>query len=553
MPINLSLRFTGAPFSPSNVRLCVTLIILLAPFCGQGMSAHPMETQDFTVALENGKLANEGFLRCHRFVEGWLRNADPKTGLIPRNLTQSKDIWNTQDSAADNYPFMVLTAALTDRPMFDGRMLDMLRAETKLTSRLDSMPDTYSFSKGGFADAEPDLGRIIFGTSEYIKDGLVPLTEWLGPSPWSQRMIQMLDDLWKHAPVDTPYGKIVSTNQEVNGDNLQSLCRVYWMTSDRKYLDWAIRLGDYYLLDKHHPTRDESRLRLDDHGCEIVSGLCELYATVNFVAPEKKKAYEKPLHEMLDRTLAVGRHEHGLFYDWVNPQTGEHANTLTDNWGYNFNGIYTVYLIDKTPEYRQAVRNALENLHEHYLDYKWENGGADGYADSIEGAINLYNREPVPSAARWIDESIPMMWRIQKDDGVIEGWHGDGNFARTTIMYCLWKTQGVTIEPWRKDVVFGADLAGDVLRIAIKADEPWQGRLLFDVPRHKTILHMPLDWPRLNQFPEWWTVQPERSYPVSEGTSQSPKTYTGQQLHEGIPIDLQPAVARYFVVHRTEK
>ena len=50
---------------------------------------------------------------------------------------------------------------------------------------------------------------------------------------------------------------------------------------------------------------------------------------------------------------------------------------------------------------------------------------------------------------------IQVMWSMQDSShrpntsqwrsyGVIEGWHGDGNFARTTIMYCLWKTQGVT-------------------------------------------------------------------------------------------------------------
>ncbi len=506
---------------------------------------------DFSKALENGKLANEGFLRCHRFVEGWLKHADPKTGLIPRNLTQSKDIWNAQDSAADNYPFMVLTAALTDRPMFDGRMLDMLRAETKLTSRIDSMADTYSFSKGGFADAEPDLGRIIFGTSEYIKDGLVPLTEWLGPSPWSQRMIQMLDDLWKHALVDTPYGKIVSTNQEVNGDNLQALCRVYWLTGDRKYLDWAIRLGDYYLLGDHHPTRNETRLRLRDHGCEIVSGLCELYAAVHVARPDKKKAYEELMHEMLDRILEVGRNDHGLFYNWVNPQTGEHDTGLADTWGYDFNGFYTVFLIDGTEAYRQATRKAMSNLSEHYRSYPWEGASSDGYADSIESALNLLNREDVPGVADWLDSEIQVMWKIQQANGVIEGWHGDGNFARTTIMYCLWKTQGVTIQPWRKDVIFGADLSADVLRIALKADKPWQGRLIFDVPRHKTILHMPVDWPRINQFPEWWSVEADTDYPVYEATSQSPKMYTGGQLHEGISIDLQPATASHFRVHQS--
>ncbi|GAF82659.1 unnamed protein product, partial [marine sediment metagenome] len=275
----------------------------------------------FDRVMENGRLANEGFWRCRLFVDGWLAHADAKTGLIPRNLSSGKDIWNAKDSAADNYPFMVLTAAITDRGLFEGRMLDMLRTETRLTSRIGAMPDTYSFSKGAFADKDPDLGRIIFGSSEYIKDGLLPLTEWLGASSWSERMIAILDDMWAHAPVDTPYGKIVSQNAEVNGEMLQVLSRVHWMTGDKKYLDWAVRLGDYYLLGDHHPTR-AGRLRLRDHGCEIVSGLCELYAAVHFAMPEKKKAYRKAIHKMLDRILEVGRNEHGLFYNWVDPVTG---------------------------------------------------------------------------------------------------------------------------------------------------------------------------------------------------------------------------------------
>jgi len=502
----------------------------------------------FKKALENGRLANEGFVRCRNFVNGWLKHADPTTGLIPRNLSRNKDIWNAQDSAADNYPFMVLTAAVTNRPQFNGRMLDMLGTETKLTSRIGSLPDTYSFSKRNFQDAKIDIGRIIFGSSEYIKDGLLPLTEWLGPSPWCDRMLAILDDIFKHAPVETKYGKIPSTSQEINGEMLQTLSRIYWMTGDKKYLQWAIRIGDYYLLDGHHPTKDEKRLSLDDHGCEIISGLCELYAMVHFARPEKKRVYTKSIHEMLDRILEIGRHEHGLFYNRINPQTGEHAGDLTDNWGYDLNGFYTVYLIDKTESYRKAVRYALGNLRHYYSDYKWEGGGADGYADSIEGAINLYNREPIRSVEDWLDYSTKLMWKIQKPDGVIEGWHGDGNFARTTIMYCLWKTKGLTIRPWREDVIFGAVQDGDVLKISIRAEKKWEGKILFDTPRHKTVMKMPLDWPRINQFPEWFTVEEGKSYTGHDLTSNSKAMYTGKQLNEGITLHLQPGIERHLLV-----
>jgi len=500
----------------------------------------------FRQAEIHGRRANEMFFRCRKFVDGWLAHADPKTGLIPRNLGSGRDIWNAQDAAADNYPFMVLTAALTDRPLFDGRMLEMLRTETRLTSRLDRLPDTWSFSKQAFASEKPNLGSIIFGSSEYVKDGLVPLTEWLGPSPWSERLLGIVDDIWKHAPVDTPGGKIPSTNVEVNGEMLQSLSRIHWMTGEKRYLEWAIRLGDYYLLGGHHPTRDVASLRLRDHGCEIVGGLCELYAAVSFADPAKKKAYEKPVHEMLDRILEVGRNEHGMLYNTINPQTGTHDKGICDTWGYNYNGIYTVYLLDKTEPYRQAVRHVLSNLKEHVTTYNW--GSADEFADSIEGGINLYNREPVPSAADWLDSEIRDMWSKQRPDGVIEGWHGDGNSARTAIMYALWKTQGTTVRPWRPDVRFGAVAREGVLHISLVAQEAWSGRLLFDTPRHKTQLHLPLDYPRINQFPEWFTAEAAARYTIRGLAAGSQAAFTGKQLAEGVPVELRPGIELRLLV-----
>ena len=361
-------------------------------------------------------------------------------------------------------------------------------------------------------------------------------------------MLNILDDIFKHAPIDTPYGKIPSTSQEINGELLQTLSRIYWMTGEKKYLVWAIRLGDYYLLDNHHPTRDENSLRLRDHGCEIISGLCELYATVSFASPDKKQAYQKPIHEMLDRILEAGCNEHGLFYNSFNPKTGEHDRALCDTRGYNYNGFYTVYLIDKTDSYRDAVRKALSNLNEYYKNYPWEGTSTDGYADSIESALNLYNREPIPSVTQWLDSEIKVMWNIQKTDGIIEGWHGDGNFARTTIMYCLWKTKGTTIQPWREDVSFGAVQDGNSLKIAISVKKDWMGKIIFDCPRHKTNMKLPLDWPRINQFPEWFTAESQKTYTVTDTTSGSKQTFTGQQLRQGLTITLQPGTEKHLLI-----
>src|SRR5690349_978417 len=100
-------------------------------------------------------------------------------------------------------------------------------------------------------------------------------------------------------------------------------------------------------------------------------------------------------------------------------------------------------MLDGVTHYRDETRRVLESLKKpKYHNYDWESGNQDGFADSIEGAISLYNWEAVPAAAHWIDTEIQLLWAKQQPDGIIEGWHADGNFARTTIMYCLWKSQG---------------------------------------------------------------------------------------------------------------
>lgn len=533
----------------------LTIIWLLAG-CGQTGNIHNEVNQlVFDRAEMNGKLANEGFNRCIKYVHAWLDLADPVTGLIPRNINDrsSRDIWNAQDCAADNYPYMVLTAALLDQDLFNGKMKDMLDTEAKLTSRLGALPDTYSFSKKGFKDKNVVLNNILFGSSEYVKDGLIPLTEWLGPSRWSERMISILDDAWKYAKVKTPYGDIISDDPEVNGDMLQSLSRVYWITGDKKYLDQAIRIGDYYLLGKNHPAKNFKVLRLRDHGCEIVSGLCELYATVSFADPQKKEIYKAPLYEMLDRILETGRNNDGLFYNSINPVKGVPVNGgIADNFGYTLNGFYTVYLLDNIEKYREPVLKTLSVLNEKYRNYPWEGSSSDGYADAIEGALNLYAREAVPSAEQWINSEIKVMWNKQQPSGIIEGWHGDGNFARSTIMYCLWKTQGTYVSPWRKDMELGAVKEDSLLCLTLSAGEDWKGRLMFDKKRHSEFMHLPLDWPRINQFPEYFTVESDKIYQI-QLENNALVIISGEELQKGYPVEVKKGTCLKLIIKSSEK
>lgn len=479
-------------------------------------------------ASENGGRNNAFLTACWRYVHGWLQHADPKTGLIPRNL--NKDFyWNARDAAADNYPFMVLSTYFTDRGMFEGRMKEMLATEQRLTSRVGSMPDDFLFSSGAFRVEQPKLDEIIFGASEYAKDGLIPVAELLGPSPWSDRMIAMLDEVLRHAKYETEVGALPSTSHEVCGDLLQALSRMYWMTGNDRYRDAVFQLADYFLI--HHPPEQAEQLRLDDHGCEVIGGLSEAYVIAAATDPERRERWKEPMHRMLDRVLAVGRDENGLLYNLVNPVTGEiKSDERTDNWGYNYNAFLVVATLDEVPRFNDAIDHVLTNLPK-AKDYPWEGARMDGFADSLEGGINLINRRPKPEAIEWADYTADRLLATQRPSGVIEGWHGDGNFARTALMYALWKSQGCYVEPWRADLRVGAARDADgALYITVAADWPWTGKLRFDVPRHSEYLRMPWDYPRLNQFPEWFTAKSDGRYIVNN------EPQSGQGLRDGIVL-----------------
>ena len=511
----------------------------------------------FDIAGKNALLAREGYQRCMRYTLAWLEYADPVSGLIPRNLNADKDIWNGHDAGADNYPFMVLTASFMDTALMNGRLLEILHQERRLATRINFLPEPYSFSKKDFVDAVPDTGMLVFGGSEYVKDGLMPLTEWLGHSPWSGRMIEVVSGIGKisHVAGKDNGGYISGVRiEEVNGEMLQTLSRLYWMTGEQRYLDWATEIAHVYLKGNRHPTRNLPQLRLRDHGSEIMGGLSEYYAAIHYARPDSIEQYKEPLYAALDAILNKGRNEDGMFYNAIDPLTSQVLDSgIADTWGYILNAYLTVDLLDHVPRYREAVLKIFGSLNEHYRNFDWEHGSSDGYADAIESAINLYNRIPDERVAAWIDSEMQVMWAMQKPSGIIEGWHGDGNFARTTIMYNLLKTQGTRLSPG-KGARIGAVVNAQKLYIIAAADSAWSGKLVFDQARHRQIMHLPIDYPRINQFQEWFTADPKIQYVVHQykiGDAET-QVYDGGELIKGISLQLEPHKPVRMVVERAD-
>jgi hypothetical protein len=61
-------------------------------------------------------------------------------------------------------------------------------------------------------------------------------------------------------------------------------------------------------------------------------------------------------------------------------------------------------------------------------------------------------------------------------------------------------------------------------------------------------MKLPLDWPRIDQFPKWFTAKAEKSYELLDLTLNTQKALTGKQLSEGIAIDLDANAEKHILV-----
>jgi hypothetical protein len=112
------------------------------------------------------------------------------------------------------------------------------------------------------------------------------------------------------------------------------------------------------------------------------------------------------------------------------------------------------------------------------------------------------------------------------------------NGVRTSILHALMHTRGVIARPWSQDLTLGACETEDGLAVVVAASQPWSGRLAFDIPRHRLYMGFKRDWPRMNTMPEWFVVEPARRYVVKDTGTGARKTCTGQELHDGLPVEL---------------
>lgn len=510
--------------------------------------AAPPDEAGFARARANARDFETAVAAAQRLLHAWLRHADPKTLLLPDNpaLDRAQWVYTPHNSGADLYPYLILTAHLTDPDLFHGRMLEMLRNEIRYTTRGDSVPGNLTFSTG-------ELGPpSLFGAGEYAKDGLLAVTEYLGRTPWFHRTEDMLLDAMRRAPADSAFGKLPASDAELNGDFLQALARLSAMTGDNRYREYLRRIADAYLeevLPKNHGLpgmkwdftahEGDQRLRLRDHGNETVVGLVLYFALENYQQTERARKHQPLIRRMLDRILESANPD-GMLYNEVDASTLEPLNkNLSDNWGYVYSAMYAYYQATGETKYRDAVRRVLANLPQ-YRNYAWEPGrnkplgSFDGYADSIEGAIYLFNREPVPEALDWIDSEMKVMLAMQRPDGHVEDWYGEGNFNRTALLWAYMKSQGVRPAHWTPGVRVGA--VRDGARLLFHLDSPAPVKIQFDYARHRRVMNLDRNYARLNEMAEWYTVDENTLYRLHRAGANEDYIRLGAELIAGVTL-----------------
>jgi hypothetical protein len=523
----------------------ITLGLSAAP---QAASPAAVDAAAFRQAAANGRQVEAVFRGTRRMMNAWLAYADQRTLLLPDVLPgfkrgpQGLHVYRPHNSGADNYPYLVATAWFTDRPLYHGRLLEMLRNEVRYTNAKAGVPGQLDLASGALGP--PSL----FGAAEYAKDGLLAITELLGRTPWFYRMADMTADLMEQSAVPSEFGPLPDAGAELNGDVLQTLTRLYPMTGEARYLEWARRIGDAYVrevLPRNHGLpgyewdfaahSGPDRMRLRDHGNEIVVGLQLLHALEAERGGERAAAWRAPLAAMLDRVLASANPD-GLLYDEIRASDLQPlSQSLSDNWGYVYGAVYTHYQVTGEERFREAVRRVLRSL-PRYRAYDWERGSHDGYADAIESAIYLVSREPVPEALDWIETETARLMAFQQPDGTIERWYGDGNWSRTLLLYAMMKTQGSFLDGWQEGVALGAVRDGDRLLVSLEAPAGWKGRLRFDHARHRRELNLLKNYVRLNEWPEWFTVDENALYRLTDPSSGRSEIRLGSELKDGVEV-----------------
>jgi hypothetical protein len=467
------------------------------------------------LAKINAQFSHETHKRLSILTNSWIKHEDFRTKLIPYKLYwgEEYDLWRPDQSTSDFYPFLIMSAYFTNKSNFQNLLINtQLIKQYNYENGLPALVDIKKnriINKNQVIDF--DLDNQIFGASEIVKDGMLPLIEYYGKNDWSYEYAKyLIDKINENCHIFSKYGCLPSRIVEVNGEMLISLSRMYKSSKDSKYIDYGMPIFKLYLLkiipennflpceeiDISIERCDSTEFSISDHSNEIISGIIEFYSIIKDTHYDNEY-YSKIIKVMLNKIKEKKLNEQGF---WTN------NNKVVDSFGYVHNAYLLYSNIDEFDI--KFINESLVNIEN--IDLNKFNV-IDDQADFIESLIYLQYEYNYPHIDYWISENTLKMMSNQNNEGLFMNDYKDGNVARTMILFLLYKTQGIHVNDWKKDLKLGSYKNDDELYVYIESESDWEGVLKFDTERSMKIFNSTY-YPRINSFPEWWTVKENNTY-----------------------------------------
>ena len=510
----------------------------------------------------NATLSHEALLRAAAVHKAWLGRRQPQTKLYAQSAQRPE--WNYRNTAADFFAFHLNAGLLLNPAAAMPSLTETLAAEAALRTEHGLCQPVIAATG---RPVQVDHDELLFGSSEYAKDGLLNVYERHGGELIGPRLLAIVDAVIAQSRHPSRFGVLPGTGSEINGNMLQLCGRLSYAEGRPQYAAFAARIADATIeqamaannglppkfYDFANDKVLDPTLKLKDHGNEIVLGLAEAYAMAVDHASrgdaawrERAARWEAPLARMFAVVLEHGVNADGLLVGTMHPSPPRpDPEKLCDNWGYILSGA--VLFADAArrrgelpPPQVEAIEAGVDRIARAVfakpVGLAWS-GGMDSEADAVESAIYVAAYRPPlrAEALRWVDRQIAMLFEHQDADGTAVGEYLDGNFIRTSLLYADTRTAGWRVEPWRDDVQvgFASGANGDAV-LTVWSTHAYSGELLPPQPRHRSIMKLPWNWARLNSWPEWF-ADGEREVVRATGI----ELPTGQRtLGAAIPLNL---------------
>jgi hypothetical protein len=469
--------------------------------------------------------------KANQILDRWAARKDESTSLLKGEDSE----WSIRTTAAQLYPALVLTAWFTNQDLFDGLLLETLRDEQRLTTRISVFPDDYHLSNQRFVRSTRDPVEILINASAYA-GGLARFASITGHGAWTNRLQGIVDALFLRADVVTDYaeGALPSNDLRVTGRILKTLPLLAELFQDEGYLYYARRIGDAYCVgvmpkngglpaerwDFEADKAKAASLILNDDGVSFIEGLVALYSAEVREGSARAGVYRPTLSAMFDVLFQYGLKEDGRFYRRLQPD---------GRGGYSIDrkreSPFTLRILSSAYHYGQLSGNST------YSDRAIaELSKYRANADDLGEIPGLLDAATFSRRAAELVDSI----RERTVDVPLSGSRDEVQDALllNALLALNWtESAGTRATPWRPDLIVRSTIRGEALSITLNLAEPWTGRIAPSYDR-------PTDVVNAAGFPDLFNIRPDDAYEIRGNRSTGSAVWDGHLLADGLRADL---------------